>query len=96
MRDLWALFSGVQFSEVVDRFTGAMSTIFNTRPVLLNPIDNPMVSPVTDALNPLIELLENNDLSQILDISRLRQYVTGNTEENNALTQFIQSKDLSF
>ena len=91
MRLLWDLVTGAQFTQMIDRLTESIGSMFSSTTVI-NPIDNPTVNPIADFMGPLLEVLENNELNGLLDINTLRQYISGETEENNSLVQLVQSE----
>ena len=88
---LWDLVTGAQFSQMINRLTESVGSLFSTTQVI-NPIDNPTVNPIAEFMGPLLEVLENNELNGLLDINTLQQYISGDTEENNSLVQLVQSE----
>ena len=71
-------------------FTRLTNSIRDILPFGDSPDNDPGL--VVETVHPLSSLMDSNSITDHLSISKIAEYMTSDTEDNNAVAQFIQGK----
>lgn len=88
VRYFWDLLSGALITDALESVNGNVASAMST---VMEAISNLGFAPLTEYLQPLLQVLENNEFSNLFDMNTLRSYIAGE-RENSPVTQFVSSK----